>query len=87
MCSPRILGAEQREELCISVGERTAMGPVYFWVLGHCLSPLGLCLSTNLPDTLPPAWSHVAVTQPLQARSPPTRVFDGRRWHRQSPRQ
>lgn len=30
------------------------MGPVYFWVLGHCLSPLGLCPSTNLPDTLPP---------------------------------
>lgn len=86
MCSPRILGAEQREEHSVSLWGRTATDPVYFWDLGHCLSPLGLCPSPNLPDTLQ-AWSRVAVTQPLQARSPPTRAFDGRRWHRQSPRQ
>lgn len=57
------------------------------WALGHCLSPLGLC--PRLVSQIPcfQAWSRLAVTSPLQARSPPTRVFDGRRWHRQSPGQ
>lgn len=76
MCAPRSLRAKRRERLRVLLWE--AMDPVYSWALRCCLSSLGLCSSTSLPDTLFP------VTQRLQAGSPHTRVFDGRRWHRQS---
>lgn len=85
MCAPRSLRAEQRERLRVLPWEETLPRTQCTYGLSDVACLLwasAFLLVSQIPRFQ--AWPQPAVTQPLQAKSPPTRVSDGRRWHRQS---
>lgn len=57
------------------------------WAPGSLLTPnLPVRSSASLPDTCSPGHARAcSYPMPLQAGCPPTRAFEGRRWHRRGP--